>query len=170
MPLKDFIEADESTVCSSCGRRVPTFASHCPFCGEPLHKRELTSKKVKKKAELKPKVSEVARKIAGRKNPTLAFVLGLVFLGLGHIYVRRRKEGAFYVLVGLVFYTIMFLGIRAMIMGGVSGIEDIITGEYIFTVLALILLVVLVVYTANYARKLAHEYNASLMSKGSPPW
>jgi TM2 domain-containing membrane protein YozV len=101
------------------------------------------------------------------KSPGVALILGLIvglFLwGIGQIYVGKIMRGIIFLILGLIFAPLLYgIAVLGVIMTG--GI-----GWIILPILGIVFLI-LWIYQAFDAYKLAQEYNMHVRRTGMPPW
>jgi TM2 domain-containing membrane protein YozV len=165
---------NKTKFCSNCGVQIPFKFDICPSCGSrqaPILDNSVLSyvsvktkycvncgAKIDYKAEIcikcgvrQPMSQEsiVAYKI-GRKNPTLAAVLSVLIIGLGHVYVGKILRG-----IGMFFFSLIIAFVFAISFGE-GGLW--------------VIAVVLWVFSGYDAHAQAKRYNLLYERNGVPPW
>jgi len=154
------MEVVATPFCDQCGKAVPADAAFCPSCGR---KRQVSIKSPPPQSiqTASPAVPVIA--VTESKNPgvaaLLAFLVGIGFMGVGHIYVGKIGRGIVLLIVGLVLRGLVAL---ALIWGFFAGLGA-------FVLLGLVSLALWVWQTYD-AYKLAKQFNAHVQQHGKPPW
>lgn len=161
--------------CPNCGKEVlpPGTDKNCLHCGKPLY-------------ETVTPVSRTSTRVIPYKSPgtsALIAFIGAIFglPGLGHLYIGRVGRGLAIVFSGLILYILgMSLLFSGMLFNGLNfarsmpslfGGMRVEPGFLFAVVFGLISTYVVIWFWQIFnARKLAHEFNQSVLSTGKEPW
>jgi len=137
--------------CRKCGNETPSDAIYCGSCGASVDRNDMYGAP-DKTAYYMP---------YAEKSVGIALVLGILYIGLGHIYIGKLKRGAFIMLTGIALVAIMAVSFFSFIWD--SGIWVILP---IFSMASFILWV----WNLFDVNKLTKEYNDCIRRTGNPPW
>jgi len=159
--------------CDMCGKQVSADARFCPECGRRFPTATAPPSPPPSQAPplTKPAITE-------SKDPgvaaLLAFLLGLGFFGIGHIYVGKLGKGLALLVISIVL-NIMFAG--AFVFGavwlpfGLLGIGTAALGFWFMVGVVLLLArFALWIWQIYDAYKLAKQFNAHVQQYGKAPW
>lgn len=128
--------------CRNCGARYTEGAQLCPNCGTALD------------SAISPSVALQLKKAS--VSVLLAGLIGVVFMGVGHIYLGRMGRGI----------VILFSGI----LTGILFYAAMVTAFFSIGILFGIVRLSLWIWQIHDAHKLTRRYNDALESTGIPPW
>jgi|BEDMetMinimDraft_2_1075160.scaffolds.fasta_scaffold00388_5 hypothetical protein len=138
--------------CPNCGREVREGSAFCPNCGFNLSGPKGGSQVPPPPP---PQGTPPPPPPQSTKSVKTAVLLSVVYMGLGHIYVGRLTKGIPLLLVGLA-------------LGFVTGkLFD--SGNPVFLATLAVFFAVWI-WSILDARKLAKEYNTSVLRTGRAPW
>jgi len=138
--------------CPKCGKEVPPGALYCPYCGASLVTTPTTTTPTTTAPPYEMKNPGIAA--------LLAAIIGLVLLGIGHIYVGKITRGLVLLFTGLVLDGLLIASLFFSWL----------IFPIFFTIILGIAALALWVWSIYDAYKLAKQYNDYLRTYGKPPW
>lgn len=142
--------------CPNCGLSVQSNTNFCPICGTrlPVLNVQLHHQAPSQANLQPPSVITYQFKNEGIAA-LLALFVGIVLLGVGHIYIGKTHKGFSLMATGLVLDVVAFFALGSNIA--------------IAFIVGLIFLTIWV-GSIREVRNLAEEYNRHLKATGQPPW
>lgn len=124
--------------CIKCGEKLEDDASFCGSCGTPTT------------------TTDNPRKVyVTERNVGLTVLLGLIWMGAGHLYVGQIQKGIMIMLGAIVLVVIAWFALLFVAILGIV-LALLVAAGYIWSIFD--------------AYNLAKEYNSELLRTGNPPW